>query len=125
MLFLGRSWRSRGGLYSIIRVVHLRQDAGCACENGPLKHCLKKTEHGVATRLAASTPRSPGQRRPRRGESTRASSAVALRRAAALIALDVGEPDFGEVRSRVPHQRAVAIDPEVGARLVITEHRKP
>src|SRR5213080_5261906 len=57
MLFLGRSWRSRGGLYSIIRIVHLRQDAGCACENGPLKHCLKKTEHGVASRLAASHAR--------------------------------------------------------------------
>ena len=55
----------------------------------------------------------------------RAPAEIDLQREAALIALDVGEPDFGEMESRVPHQRAVGIDPEVAARLVIAEHRKP
>jgi hypothetical protein len=55
----------------------------------------------------------------------RAPAEIDLQREAALIALDVGEPDFGEMKSGVPHQRAVGIDPEIIFRLVIAEHREP
>ena len=65
------------------------------------------------------------QRKHQRRIVMRSPAEIDLQREAALKALDVGEPDFGEMKSRVPHQRAVAIDPEVRARFVIAEHRKP
>src|SRR6185295_8016183 len=55
----------------------------------------------------------------------RAPAEIDLQCEAALIALDVGEPDFGEMESRVPHQRTVGIDPEVRALPVIAKYRKP
>src|SRR6185369_1915128 len=55
----------------------------------------------------------------------RAPAEIDLQREAALIALDVGEPDLVEMKSGVPHQRAVAIDPEIVSRPVIAEHREP
>jgi hypothetical protein len=65
------------------------------------------------------------QRKHQRRIVVRPAAEIDLQRKAALIALDIGEPDFGEMKSGVPHQRAVGIDPEVAARSVIAEHRKP
>src|SRR6185295_15492565 len=65
------------------------------------------------------------QRKHQRRIVLRSPAEIDLQREAALITLDVGEPDFGEMKSGVPHQRAVAIDPEVAALPVIAEHRKP
>ena len=65
------------------------------------------------------------QRQHQRRIVARAAAEIDLQREAALIAFDVGEPDFGEVKAGVPHQRAVGVDPEVVAALVVAEQRQP
>jgi hypothetical protein len=84
--------------------------------------------HGIggdAERQSPATSLLRLQRQHQRRIVLRPAPEIDLQREAARIALDVGEPDFGEMKSGVPHQRAVGIDPEVGSRLVIAEHRKP
>jgi len=55
----------------------------------------------------------------------RTAAEIDLQGEPALIAVEVGQPDLGEVETGVPHQRSVGVDPEIVGAAVVAEQRKP
>jgi hypothetical protein len=67
----------------------------------------------------------PLERKHQRRVLPRSAAEIDFQRETTLIVFDIGQSDFGEVKSGVPHQRTVGVDPEVVAAFVIAEQCEP